>query len=180
MGFFVVGEQREGVAVGAGLRAADSAGGGRLVGGGQVGLDRTDDRGEDSGREKSWPQRTGGIPAQRGQAPKRGPGFGAHVLELPVDLVVDRVGPVGRRESGRFGGIRGCPQGVRAHVGDGCGLRGRPGGSHRRRAIHRACGTASNKPPVDLFGGTELTAGEGPGPGDGVAGAAICRSLCLK
>jgi hypothetical protein len=143
-------------------------------------LDHADDRAEDSGREKSWPQRTGGIPTQRRQAPKRGPGFGSHVLELPVDLVVDRLGLIGRRQSGRFRGIRGCPQGVRAHVGDGCGLRGRPRGSHRSRAIHLACGTASNKPSADLFGGTSLTASEGPGSSDGVAGATICRSLCLK
>jgi hypothetical protein len=102
------------------------------------------------------------------------------VLELPVDLVVDRLGPLGRRQSGSFRGIRGCPQGVRAHVGHGCGLRGRPGGSHRSRAIHLACGTASYKPPADLFGGTELTASEGSGSGDGVAGATICRRLCLK
>jgi hypothetical protein len=102
------------------------------------------------------------------------------VLELPVDLVVDHPGPVGRRQSGRFRGIRGCPQCVRAHVSDGCGLGGRPGGCHGSRAIHLACGTAGNKPSADLFGGTELTASEGPGPGDGVAGASICRSLCLK
>jgi hypothetical protein len=55
-----------------------------------------------------------------------------------------------------------------------------PGGSHRSRAIHLACGTASYKPPADLFGGTELTASEGSGSGDGVAGATICRRLCLK
>jgi hypothetical protein len=65
-------------------------------------------------------------------------------------------------------------------VGDGCGLRGRPGGSHSGRAIHLACGTAGNKPPSDLFGGVELTASEGPGSGDGVAGAIICRRFCLK
>ncbi|MDF9749501.1 hypothetical protein M2428_000938 [Arthrobacter sp. ES3-54] len=97
-----------------------------------------------------------------------------------MDLVVDRLGLIGRRQSGRFRGIRGRPQGVRAHVGDGCGLRGRPRGSHRSRAIHLACGTASNKPSADLFGGTSLTASEGPGSSDGVAGATICRSLCLK
>jgi len=165
---------------GTGLRAADSAGGGRLVGAGQVGLDRPDDGGEDSGREKSWPQRTSGVLPERWKAPKRGPGFGAHVVELPADLVVDRLGPIGRRQSGRFRGICGCPQGVRAHVGDGRSLRGRPGGSHRSRAHHLACGTAGHKPPAYLFGGTELTASEGPGPGDGVAGAIICRRLCLK
>jgi hypothetical protein len=165
---------------GTGLWAADSAGGARLVRASQVGLNRADDRGEDSGREKSWPQRTGGILSQRRQAPKRGPGFGAHVFELPVDLVVDRPGPIRRRQTGRFRGIRGCPQGVRSHVCDGCGLSGRPGGSHSSRAIYLACGTASNKPPPDLFGGTELTAGEGPGSGDGVPGASICRCLCLK
>jgi hypothetical protein len=102
------------------------------------------------------------------------------VLELPVDLVVDRLGSIGCRQSGRFRGIRGCPQGVRSHVGDGCGLRGRPGGSHRSRGSYLACGTARNKPPADLFGGTELTASEGPGPGDGVTGAIVCRRLCLK
>lgn len=146
----------------------------------QIGLDRSDDRGKDSRREKSRPQRTGGIRTQRWQLPKRGPDFGSHVLELPADLVVDRQGPVGRCQSRRFSGIRGCPQGVRAHVGDGCGLRCRPGGSHRSRARHLSCGTASNKPPADLFGGTELTASEGPGSGDGVAGATIRRCLCLK
>jgi hypothetical protein len=99
---------------------------------------------------------------------------------LPADLVVDRLGPIVRRQSGRFRGIRGRPQGVRAHVSDSCGLCGRPCGSHRSRAIHLACGTASNKPPVDLFGGTELAASEGSGSGDGVAGATIRRSLCLK
>jgi hypothetical protein len=102
------------------------------------------------------------------------------VLELPVDLVVDRLGSIGRCESGRFRGIRRCPQGVRSHVGDGGGLRGGPGGSHRSRAGNLACGTAGHKPPADLVGGTELTASEGPGPGDGVAGATICRSLGLK
>jgi hypothetical protein len=42
------------------------------------------------------------------------------------------------------------------------------------------CGTASNKPPADLFGGTVLTASEGPGSCDGVAGAIICRRLGFK
>lgn len=69
---------------------------------------------------------------------------------------------------------------MRSHVGDGCGLRGRPGGSHRSRAVYLSCGTAGNKPPADLVGGTELTAGEGPGSGDRITGAAICRRLCLK
>jgi hypothetical protein len=41
-------------------------------------------------------------------------------------------------------------------------------------------GTASNKPPPDFFGGTELTASEGSGSGDGVAGATIARCLFLK
>jgi hypothetical protein len=102
------------------------------------------------------------------------------VLELPVDLVVDRLGPIGCRQAGRFRGIRGCPQGVRSHVGDGGSLRGRRGGSHRSRASHLACRTAGHKPPADLVGGTELTAGEGPGPGNGVAGAIICRRLGLE
>nr|WP_314192421.1 hypothetical protein [uncultured Arthrobacter sp.] len=65
-------------------------------------------------------------------------------------------------------------------MSDSCGLCGRPGGSHRSRTVHLACGTASDKPPADLLGGTELAAGEGPGSGDGVAGATICGSLCLK
>jgi hypothetical protein len=102
------------------------------------------------------------------------------VFELQVDLGVDRPGPIGRCQSGRFRGIRGCPQGVRAHVGDGCCLRGRPGGSRSSSTIYFSCGTASNKPPADLFGGIELTASEGPGSGDGVPGASICRCLCLK
>ncbi len=97
-----------------------------------------------------------------------------------MDLVVDRLGPIGRRQSGRFRGIRGCSQSVRSHLSDGGGLRGGPGGSHRSRAIDLACGTASHKPPADLFGGSELTASESPGSGDGVAGAIICRRLCLK
>jgi hypothetical protein len=121
---------------GTGLGAADPAGGARLLGAGQVGLDRADDRGEDSERESSWPQRTDGIHAQR--VASAGPGFGAHVPELPVDLVVDRLGPIRRRQSGRFRGIRGCPP-------------------RRSRASYLACGTAGNKPPTDLLGGTELT-----------------------
>jgi hypothetical protein len=102
------------------------------------------------------------------------------VLELPPDFVVDRPGSMGCCQPGRFRGIGGGAQGVRCHVGDGCGLRGRPGGSHRGRAVYLSCGTAGNKPPADLVGGTELTAGEGPGSGDRITGAAICRRLCLK
>jgi hypothetical protein len=48
-----------------------------------------------------------------------------------------------------------------------CGLGGRPAGSHRGSAVHLACGTAGHKSPAGLFGGTELTAGKGPGQGDG-------------
>jgi hypothetical protein len=69
---------------------------------------------------------------------------------------------------------------VRAHVSDGCGLRGRAGGRHRNSAIHLACGTAGNKSLADLFGRTELAAREGSGSGDGVAGPTILRSLGLE
>jgi hypothetical protein len=43
-------------------------------------------------------------------------------------------------------------------VGVGLGLRVRLGVSHRSRAVHLACGTTGNKPPADLFGGTERLA----------------------
>ena len=102
------------------------------------------------------------------------------LLELPADFVVDRLGPIGRRQSGRLRGIRGSPQGVRAHVGDGCSLHGRPGGRSRGRALHFARGTARNKPPADPFGGAELAASKGSGSADSVAGTIIFRSLCLK
>jgi hypothetical protein len=97
-----------------------------------------------------------------------------------MDLVVDCLRPIGSRQAGRFRGIRCRPQGVRAHVSDGCGLCGRPGGRHRSGAIHIACGTPGNKPPADLFGRTELAASEGSGSGDGVAGPTILRRLGLE
>lgn len=102
------------------------------------------------------------------------------MLELPVDLVLGRQGPIRCRQCGRFRGVRGRPQGMGAHVSDGCGLRGSPGGRHRGRTVDLTCSTAGNKPPADLFGGIELTASEGTRSGDGVARASICRGLCLE
>jgi hypothetical protein len=99
------------------------------------------------------------------------------VTELPLDLVGDSVWTVGGGEPGRLGGVRGSTQRVRAHVGNGCGLPGCPGGSRRRRSGHLACGAASEEATPDLIPDIELTTGESPRSGDGVAGTAIDRSF---
>jgi hypothetical protein len=69
---------------------------------------------------------------------------------------------------------------VRTHVADGCGLTGGSGcgGSGARLGI--ASSTAIHKPAADFDPGVELSAREGPGPGDRGARAAVSWVFGLK
>ena len=113
-----------------------------------------------------------GVPPVRAAArasfsPGRSCSF--HAL-VTIDRVLGDVHPrtrlARRRQSVRFAAYAAAPKAC-APMWARCGLGGRPAGSHRGSAVHFACGTAGHKSPAGLFGGTELTAGEGPGQGDG-------------
>jgi hypothetical protein len=94
-------------------------------------LELADDRAKQAGCEQSWSERSGPIFTDWWELPERRPGRRRHVAELPSDLVGDSLWRVGGSKASRLGGVRGSTQGVCAHVGDGCGLPGRFGGSRR-------------------------------------------------
>jgi hypothetical protein len=101
------------------------------------------------------------------------------MTELPADLLVDGLLPVGGCQSSGFGGICGGTQGVRAHVRDACGLPGRSGRRCGRRTDVTSC-AIGEEAAADLRCDAKFAAGKRAGPGDGVAGAAIARSFKLE
>lgn len=117
---------------------------------------------------------------RRGEQPQGGFDRRGHVSELPADLLPDSVWPSGVGQPSCLGGIRRGAQGVRAHMGDGCGLSRRAGGSRCRGSAHLTSGRTVDKPAADRFRDAKLPTSEGPRPGDRGARAAVSRSLRLK
>ena len=150
-----------------------------MVGVRQTGLEITNDRAEQTGGEKPRPEGTGRILTDGRELTQGGSGFSGHATKLPADLLADCVWRVGGGQSSRLGGVRGGTQGVRAHVGDACGLPSRSGGGHRRGSAHLTSGGMSDKPAAGLTD-AELAIREGPQPGDGISRTAIPRSLRLE
>ncbi len=145
-----------------------------------VRLNLADDRGEDAGREKSGPERTGRILTERRQATKSRPGFDIHVIELPANLVFERIRPFRVRQRGGFRGIGGCPESMRTHVSDGSRLRGGPRGRHPDGRLRLPGGTPGDEALADLLGGAEFTAGKRSRTSDCISGPVILRSLGLE
>ena len=94
-----------------------------------------------------------------------------------MDLVGDGPWTVGGGKPSRLGGVRGGTEGVRAHVGNGCGLPGCFRGSRRWRSGSLACGGASGEATPDFSCDIELAAGKGLRSSDGIAGTRITRSF---
>lgn len=140
-----------------GLRSAREG----VVGVGQAGLEITDDRAEKARREQPRPEGTGRILTDGWQLSQGGSGRRGHTAKLPADLLADSLRPVGGGQSSRLGGIRGGTQGMRAHMGDACGLPGRSGGGHRCGSAHLTSGGMSDETASGLCD-AELAAGKGP------------------
>jgi hypothetical protein len=102
------------------------------------------------------------------------------VIELPTDLVLDDLRPVGSRQAGGSNCIRGGAERVRAHVADGYGLTCGSGGREGYRRFHFANGHASDEPTTDLGGGVHLSSGVSPSSGDGGTKAIVGRNLGLE
>jgi hypothetical protein len=103
-----------------------------------------------------------------------------HVLELPGDLVGDGRGLIRSGQPGRFRGVGGCAESVRAHVSDAGGLSSSPGGRHSRRRAHCVRGPTSNEAPANLTGGVKFTVSKRPSTSDGITWSAVCRGLRLE
>lgn len=69
---------------------------------------------------------------------------------------------------------------MRAHVSDGSGLAGCPGGSDRRRTAHLTRGATSDESPANLARDAKLATCESPRPSDGLTRAPITRGLGLE
>ncbi|MET4782523.1 hypothetical protein ABIB56_002531 [Glaciihabitans sp. UYNi722] len=145
--------------------------------GGDIGLKPANDGPEYPGREKPRSQWTRGILAEQWQAGECRPGFGTHVLKLPADLIVDRVGSLRRRQGSGFRGVSSRTKGVGSHVGNARGLCGGPRGRHRSRVGHAARGPTGDEPPANLSSGTQLATTERSGSSNCVSWAIIFRIL---
>jgi hypothetical protein len=88
--------------------------------------------------------------------------------------------PVGSRQAGGFDGIRGGTQCVRAHVADGYGLTGGPGGGSGRGSLDVTGSAAADESTADLLGSVQLSAGERPGPRNRSARAVISWRFSLE
>ena len=73
----------------------------------ETGLQLAEDRSELAGRQKPGPERTGRVLADWRKGAQCGPDFCRHVIELPTDLVLDDLRPVGSRQAGGPNGVRG-------------------------------------------------------------------------
>jgi hypothetical protein len=142
-------------------------------------LNLTDDRAEKTRRKKPRPEGTRRVLTDRGQLSQGGSNGRGHTAKLPANLVADSVRPVGGRQAGGLGGICGGTKGVRAHVRDACGLPCCSGGS-RRGSAHVTSGASSNEATADLLCDAKLATRKRPCPCDGIARAAVLRSLRLK
>ena len=90
---------------------------------------------------------------------------------------MDGLGPTRSGQPGRFRGVGGCAESVRAHVSDAGGLCSSPGSSHGRRRAHCMRGSTGNEPSAYLTGGIEFTASKRASSVDGITWSTICRSL---
>ena len=146
---------------------------------GRAGLELTDDLAEQATGEQPGTQGTGRILADRRQVSQGGSDLRGHLGELPADLLVDGLWPVGCSQSGRLGRIRGRTKSMSPHVRDGRRLAGSLGGGHRGGSRH-GTGSATDKAAADPVSDVQLPASERPRPGDQGTGAAISRSVSLK
>src|ERR1700736_54879 len=101
------------------------------------------------------------------------------MFELPAKLLLDSLRAVGGGKPSRLGGIRGRAERVRAHMSDARRLAGRSGGGHRCRVAHLARSGTGDEPAANLPCNAEFATGKGARPGDGIAGAAVARSVRL-
>jgi hypothetical protein len=97
-----------------------------------------------------------------------------------VDLLADSLWTVRGGQSHGLSGVRRGAQGVRAHVGDRCGLPCRSCGSGRCGGAHLTCGGAAGEPAADLLCDVKLATAEGPRSLDGIAWAGIAGSFRLE
>jgi hypothetical protein len=102
------------------------------------------------------------------------------MLELPANLVIDRVGEFGRRQGSCLRGIGRCSEGVCSHVGHTRGLRGGTRGRHCSGGDRIAGGAAGDETPTNLFSRTELPARESSRSSDRISRAVILRSVCFE
>jgi hypothetical protein len=102
------------------------------------------------------------------------------VLELPTDLLLGDLRPVGSGQAGSLNGIGGRAERVRAHVAHGYGLTGGSGGRRGRRRSPLGNGDPSDEPATDLRSGVQLSPGVSPSSGDGSTRAIVARDLGLK
>jgi DNA invertase Pin-like site-specific DNA recombinase len=102
------------------------------------------------------------------------------MTKLPADLLADSVRPIRGGQTSCLGGIRGGTQGVRAHMGNACGLPCGSGGGRCRGNLHVTSSATTGKSAADLFGDAKLATSEGPRPGDRVTRAAVLRSFGLE
>src|SRR3954447_14464062 len=102
------------------------------------------------------------------------------MVELPADLGCDGFWPVRVRKADGADGIPGGTEGMGAHVADRDALAGGAGGGRCRRSLHLTGTDATGKPPTNLLGSMELSAGERAGPGDERPRAVISWRLSLK
>lgn len=141
------------------------------------GLNLTNDRPKDSRREKSGTEWARGVLTEWWQLLKRRPDLSIHVRELPGDLVGDGRGLVRSGQPGRFRGVSGCAESVRAHVSDAGSLSSSPGGRHCRRRAHCVRGPISNEAPANFTGGIKFTLSKRTSTSDGITWSTVCRSL---
>ncbi len=145
--------------------------------GADSGLNRANCGPKDARREKSGTERTSGVLTKWWQLLKRRPHLSVHVLELPGDLVGDGGALVRSGQPGRFRGVGGCAESVRAHVSDAGGLCRSTGGRHGCGRAHGLRGPTSDETAADLTRRIEFAPGKRTSASDGVTWSLVGRSL---
>jgi hypothetical protein len=102
------------------------------------------------------------------------------VLELPTDLLLGDLRPVGSGQAGSLNGIGGGAERVRAHVAHGYCLTRGSGGRQGGRRSPLGNGDAPDEPATDLRGGVQLSPGVSPSSGDGSTRTIVGWSLGLE
>lgn len=146
---------------------------------GETGLKVTNNRAELARCEEAGPKRPRRVLADWRQSSQRTPHLYGHVGELPADLVVDDLRPVGGRQTGRFDGIRGGAKCVRAHVTDGDGLTG-GSGSGGGGPLHLVRRHPTGEAASNLLCRGQLSSGERPSASDGSARTIVSWSVRLE
>jgi hypothetical protein len=85
-----------------------------------------------------------------------------------------------RGQPSRLGRIRRGTQGVRAHMGDGCGLPRRSCGSHRLGSYHLVRSGIADETASDLLCDVKLATGKGAHPGNRSTRAIVAWSVSLE